>query len=397
VKRIILFTLLLMLSNPAGAVLTFYTDEAAYLTDVTAVGYRIITEGFEDDLVWGTVRTGISDPNYGPVIISQGITWTSNHPENQITTGNGPALNGFWGFYSIPHGNYSTGTGCDVPGVCGDGFLGTRLDTIYAIGGWITGMYGGRLKLVLDGDTLNAVNFDGQNATTNAHQFFGVIETNGFISFEFREWEGTAEDQKFIWADDFTIGLPLSSAVMITSFHAVARGLNVDIAWQISTDESLSGFRIYREDAGGKVSRFPGAGLLDLETTKFTDSDVLPGAEYKYTLAVVKPDGREVRSIETKVGIEIAPAHLSQNYPNPFNPGTRIGYYVDRESDVSLRIYDVTGRHVRTLTESRQSPGEYTELWDGTDEQGDPVASGTYFYRLRIGKTTLTRKMVLLK
>ncbi len=184
---------------------------------------------------------------------------------------------------------------------------------------------------------------------------------------------------------------------MITSFHAVARGLNVDIAWQITTDESLSGFRIYREDAGGKVSRFPGAGLLDLETTKFTDSNVLPGAEYKYTLAVVKPDGREVRSIETKVGIEIAPARLSQNYPNPFNPGTQIGYYVDRESDVSLRIYDVTGRHVRTLIESRQSPGEYTELWDGTDEQGDPVASGTYFYRLRIGKTTLTRKMVLLK
>ena len=200
-----------------------------------------------------------------------------------------------------------------------------------------------------------------------------------------------------MWADDFTFGLPLTSEVLITSFNAHARGLSVELTWRISTDESLAGFRIYREDAGGKILYIPEAGLLSLSETGITDSGVLPGNEYTYTLAVVRPDGSEVRSLDTRVTIEIAPARLSQNYPNPFNPGTRIGYFVDKEADVSLRVYDVSGRHVRTLSERRLSPGEYVDMWNGQDEQGKPVVSGIYFYRLRIGKTTLTRRMVLLK
>ena len=396
-KRAILFFLLMLFSYPAHSVLTFYTDEAAYLTDVTSLGYRVATEGFEDDLVWGTVRTVINDPNYGSLIISRGITWASNHPENQITTSNGAALTGSWGFYSIPHGNFGTGTDCLTPGMCGDGFIGTRLDTIYAVGGWVTGTYGGRLNVILDGDTLNAVEFDGANHLENMHQFFGVIETVGFTTFEFREMEGTSEDAKYMWADDFTFGLPLTSDVLITNFNANARGLSVELTWRISTDEALAGFRVYREDAGGKILSIPEAGLLSLSETGITDSGVLPGNEYTYTLAVVRPDGSEVRSLDTRVTIEMAPAHLSQNYPNPFNPGTRIGYFVDKEADVSLRIYDVSGRHVRTLSERRLPPGEYVDMWNGQDEQGKPVVSGIYFYRLRIGKNTLTRRMVLLR
>ena len=396
-KRILFFSLILLYSSPVSAVLTFYTDEAAYLAEVTTLGYRVVNEGFEDDLAWGTVRTDINNRNYASFIISQGITWASNHPENEITTGSGPALTGLWGFYSIPHGNFGTGTDCLTPGMCGDGFIGTRLDTIYAVGGWITGFFGGRLNVILDGDTLNAVDFDGANDLENTHQFFGVIETNGFTDFEFREMEGTSEDAKYIWADDFTFGLPLTSAVLITNFNAYVNGASVELAWRISADESIAGLRIYREDADGMVSSFPGEGLLDLSSTRFIDSEVLPGNEYVYTLAVVKPDGSEVRSVETRAWIEIAPARLSQNYPNPFNPVTRIAYYVDRDADVSLMIYDVTGRHVRTLSERRLAPGEYVEIWNGVDEQGDSVASGIYFYRLRIGKTTLTRRMVLLR
>ncbi len=281
--------------------------------------------------------------------------------------------------------------------MCGDGFIGTRLDTIYAVGGWITGFYGGRLNVILDGDTLNAVDFDGANDLENIHQFFGVIETNGFTDFEFREMEGTSEDAKYMWADDFTFGLPLTSAVLITNFSASVNGLSVELDWQVYADESISGFRIYREDAAGNSSTFPEDGLLASSATAFTDSDVIPGIDYIYILAVVKPDGSEVKSLETRAGIEIAPARLSQNYPNPFNPVTRIGYYVDRDDDVSLRIYDVAGRHVRTLMERQLPPGEYVEIWNGVDEQGDPVASGIYFYRLRIGKTTMTRRMVLIR
>jgi len=397
-RRTFLFILILLFSNQAFAALTFYTDEAAYLSELAGLGYRVVTEDFEDDLVWGSVRTTISDPNYAPVIVSRSITWTSNHPENEVTTSSGAALTGSWGFYSMPHGNFSSGTDCQIPGMCGDGFTGTRLDTIYAVGGWVKGTFGGRLKVILDGDTLAAVDFNGANDLQSAHQFFGVIETNGFLTFEFREIEGVAEDQKFIWADDFTFGLPLSSAVMISSFDAVAVGPGVELAWRVSADEAIAGFRIYREESDGQdVLSLTGAGLLDVTSDSYVDTDVIPGKEYVYMLAVVRPDGSEVRSVEIKAVIGKIPASLRQNYPNPFNPVTTIGYFVDRESDVSLRVYDVNGRFVRMLMDSRMTPGEYIEIWDGRDAGGNRVESGIYFCRLRVGKATITRKMILLK
>jgi hypothetical protein len=282
--------------------------------------------------------------------------------------------------------------------MCGDGFMGTRADTIYAVGGWVTGTFGGKLNLILDGDTLNAIDFQGENLLSNTHQFFGAIETNGFITFEYREMEGTAEDQKFMWADDFNFGLPLSSAVLITSFTAGVTDNGVELAWQISADEPIIGLRIYRRNsATGDVVSLPDGGLLLPSAESFTDTEVLPGGEYIYSLAVVRPDGSEVGSLEMKVMIEIAPACLYQNFPNPFNPHTTIRYYVDSDAHVSLRIYDVGGRHVRTLADRRLTTGEYVDRWDGRDMAGNLTVSGIYFYRLRVGKTVLTRKMVLLK
>ena len=88
---------------------------------------------------------------------------------------------------------------------------------------------------------------------------------------------------------------------------------------------------------------------------------------------------------------------LSQNVPNPFNPLTRITFSVRASGDVKLRIYDVAGRALRTLVDGWRGPGEYTEVWDGRQDDGTALASGVYFYRLDAGGLTATRKMVLLK
>ncbi len=78
---------------------------------------------------------------------------------------------------------------------------------------------------------------------------------------------------------------------------------------------------------------------------------------------------------------------LQQNYPNPFNPVTNIKFRIADFPNgaggfVALRIYDMMGRTVRTLIQRRLSPGEYEVQWDGTNDTGQPVASGVYFYRL---------------
>ncbi len=76
---------------------------------------------------------------------------------------------------------------------------------------------------------------------------------------------------------------------------------------------------------------------------------------------------------------------------------TKISFSLDTEADVTLRVYDISGRLVRTLVERRMGAGVHAESWDGRSDTGGEVASGIYFYRLTAGERTLTRKAVFLK
>ncbi|MGH7496846.1 MAG: beta-propeller fold lactonase family protein [bacterium] len=86
---------------------------------------------------------------------------------------------------------------------------------------------------------------------------------------------------------------------------------------------------------------------------------------------------------------------LHANYPNPFNPTTLIKYDLSKTVHVDLAIYDVLGHHVRTLTREMQKTGSHARAWDGKNEQGAPVASGIYFYRLKTEDSSHMRKMLL--
>ena len=93
-----------------------------------------------------------------------------------------------------------------------------------------------------------------------------------------------------------------------------------------------------------------------------------------------------------------APLFLEQNIPNPFNPRTSILYRVRDDGGATLRIYAMNGSLVRTLADGGQRAGVFNRVeWDGTDDSGQRVASGVYFYRLESAGEVLTRKMVLLK
>ena len=93
---------------------------------------------------------------------------------------------------------------------------------------------------------------------------------------------------------------------------------------------------------------------------------------------------------------------LLPNYPNPFNPETWIPYHLAHAADVQITIYDTKGAVVRQLDLGYQSAGYYTDrskaaYWDGRNESGESVASGVYFYQLRTGDYTATRRMAILK
>ncbi len=89
---------------------------------------------------------------------------------------------------------------------------------------------------------------------------------------------------------------------------------------------------------------------------------------------------------------------LEQNFPNPFNPVTQIRYQLPEQSRVSISIYDIMGRAVRTLVSSDAQLAGYRQVvWDATNDLGEPVSAGMYLYVIQAGDFRDTRKMVLMK
>jgi hypothetical protein len=90
---------------------------------------------------------------------------------------------------------------------------------------------------------------------------------------------------------------------------------------------------------------------------------------------------------------------LVQNYPNPFNPSTTIQFYNPgpQRAKVTLEVFNILGQQVIVLHDGSADPGWNEIEWDGRDQSGHSVASGVYFYRLKTDRSTLTRKMMLLK
>lgn len=115
--------------------------------------------------------------------------------------------------------------------------------------------------------------------------------------------------------------------------------------------------------------------------------------------------GGNVTAVEDDKHIDTKPGSftLYQNYPNPFNPVTVIKYTLHQDNFLNqpvptrLTVYDLLGREVRVLVGEVQPAGNYEITWDATDEKGDRVATGIYFYKLEQGNLSETKKMIFLK
>ncbi|MEE9443291.1 MAG: C1 family peptidase [candidate division Zixibacteria bacterium] len=111
--------------------------------------------------------------------------------------------------------------------------------------------------------------------------------------------------------------------------------------------------------------------------------------------------GRTSPNLSVDVNDDISPGpvmySLKQNYPNPFNPSTVFDYTVETRSHVTISIFNILGQPVKTLVDEVKSAGTHSISWDGTNEDGKPMSTGIYFYRITSGDYTETRKMILLK
>jgi hypothetical protein len=207
--------------------------------------------------------------------------------------------------------------------------------------------------------------------------------------------------------------------VELTSFTATVTPNSVSLSWQTATETNNSGFEIERslipnpfskgEGAFETIGFVPGFGTTtEPKSYSLTDENLSAG-KYQYRLKQIDFDGTFEYSNTIEVEIN-SPTEFSleQNYPNPFNPTTKIKYTIPSvtlsvpvampsKGDVlvSLKVFDILGDEVATLVNEPQQPGTYEVEFNVG--QAISLSSGVYYYQLRSGGFSQTKKMLLLK
>ena len=171
------------------------------------------------------------------------------------------------------------------------------------------------------------------------------------------------------------------------------------ITWDSSMDLDFGYHRIYRYDTDSSV---PAIEFTTVDT--FYVDDAVEG-NYEYWITAVDVNGNEsdpsiivtvTLAIDNGLAVPMDFA-LQQNYPNPFNPSTQIQYALPRDAKVTIAIYDLAGRRIRTLVNEQVSAGYHSTLWNATNNMGSPVSAGVYIYTITANDFRDVKKMILLK
>jgi len=191
--------------------------------------------------------------------------------------------------------------------------------------------------------------------------------------------------------------------VELVSFTAEQVNNTVILKWKTASELNNKEFEIERSAINAK---YPKERIWELrgavgghgtttETNSYTFKDMAPSSvSYVYRLKQIDYDGTIKYYNEISTGYNPVPEKflLSQNYPNPFNPSTTISYAVPVNSFVTLKVYDVTGREMKTLVAKQMNAGTYQAQFDAS-----ALPSGVYFYKLQAGNYTDMKKALLLK
>jgi len=176
----------------------------------------------------------------------------------------------------------------------------------------------------------------------------------------------------------------------------------VHLAWTYDT-AAVDGFHVYRRVADGPAQRLTDEPLTGADgRIEFVDPGygIAPGTVLHYSYSRIIDGMEGARSAEVEItfqGSVPTKFALHPNYPNPFNPSTHIEFALPRPGHVTARIYDVTGRLVRTLVDEDLPAAVHARVWDGTDDSGRQVASGTYYLKLTAPGHAAVQKMLMVK
>jgi hypothetical protein len=196
---------------------------------------------------------------------------------------------------------------------------------------------------------------------------------------------------------DFALAGMEALPVELASFVSTINGRNVELNWATASETNNSGFDIERSSANGswtKIANVSGNGTSAISHSySYTDRNLASG-NYSYRLKQIDFNGNfEYFNLNNEVIVGV-PSNfsLSQNYPNPFNPSTKINFDLPVDGNVSLKIFDMSGKEVMTLVNEVRTAGYYSVNFNGAS-----LSSGIYFYTIQSGSFVSTKKMTLIK
>jgi len=212
-------------------------------------------------------------------------------------------------------------------------------------------------------------------------------------------------DTFFMSAPDSGYSIDNIAPVVPENLIALIDSNGIALQWSRTHVEDFQYYTIYRSQAADFQIDTVDA-LATTTDTIYIDASITLGETYYYRVTAFDDAGNESGASdivsETKVGIDNEDQlpkefSLSQNYPNPFNPTTTLKYGLPQDANVRLVIYNLGGRKVKTLLQKHQTAGWHQVQWDGTNEFGQSVSTGVYFYRLETEEFVDVKKMVFMK
>ena len=209
------------------------------------------------------------------------------------------------------------------------------------------------------------------------------------------------------------IGSEPPVAVTLTSFSAIRSENGVLVEWKAASEIGNAGYNLSKSvsesGAWTKINEIliavpENAVQTSGQHYKFIDENPYQTLSY-YRLEALALDGTSEYygpvQITQSSGVEDQQMPnefaLEQNYPNPFNPNTTIEYTLPEPTSLSIVIFDLQGKIVKTLVDGMQTAGRHSAIWDATNQFGEPVPSGLYIYRMQASQFTKMNRMTLLK
>lgn len=251
----------------------------------------------------------------------------------------------------------------------------------------------------------------------------GYFTTTGWISFEYNgfEWENRiysldtnffkimqsgynqieqysytfSQAEKDAGYEIYSLGYDLTGD-NITEFYVLSFYGTTDLYRQgFKIFDITNGLTIFQKDDEANYYTYP----------TFWDADndgVLECSFYSYDFPSFF--GYSIQIYSTNISttkVQSEPVQISfkveQNYPNPFNPSTTINYSINSPGTIGIKIFDIKGELIKSISKEHQHIGNFQYVWDGKNSQGTDVSSGAYFYQIKNGEKLETKKMMLLR